>query len=291
MSKVINFHEVHDSDWFEQVVTYLKKNYQMISINQLYEFYYNDAKLNNACLITVDDGHLSSYETIYPILKKHNIPSIFFVSPLIAQRKGTVNFWFQEISDYNSLKMKKLFATETALTYDNRLSLKSNLNKLSLDDIWKIIKRYQSECNVAPKTPQNMTIQQIQQIDREGLVEIGAHTMLHPFLANESEERAVKEIKESIALLEVELQHPVRTFAYPNGTPIRDFGRREMSILRETSVQLAFSTEAHNISKSDNVYAIPRYGLSCGSLKFIALKLFMGKYYKPLTSFIRKTSC
>lgn len=291
MSKVINFHEVHDIDWFEQVVIYLKENYQMISANQLNEFYYTDAKLDNACLITVDDGHLSSYEIIYPILKKYNIPAIFFVSPLIAQGKGTVNFWFQEISDYDSQLLKELFVEETTITYDNRLSLKSNLNKLSLDDIWKIIKRYQLEYNVAPKTPQNMTMQQIQQIDKEGLVEIGAHTMLHPFLANESEERAVKEIKESIAQLEVQLQHPVRTFAYPNGTPIKDFGRREMNILRETSVQLAFSTDARNISKSDNVYVIPRYGLSCGSLKFIALKLFMGKYYKPLASFIRKISC
>lgn len=289
MSKIINFHEIHDANWFEQVVVYLKKKFQMISVNHLYDYYYTGAKLHNACLITVDDGHLSSYEVIYPILKKYNVPAIFFVSPLIAQRKESCNFWFQEISDYDSLKVKELFIEETALNYDEHLSLESNLSKLQLDGIWKIIKAYQNKYNVCPKTQQNMTVEQIRQIDSEGLVEIGAHTMLHPFLANESESRMTKEIKESIAQLEIMLQHPIRTFAYPNGTPIKDFGEREISILKETSIKLAFSTNARNVSQSDNLYAIPRYGLSCGSLGFIAIKLFMGKYYKLLASLVKKT--
>lgn len=287
MNKIINFHEVHDADWFEQIVVYLKKKHQLINVNQLIDFYYSGVKLHNACLITVDDGHLSSYEIIYPILKRHGVPAIFFVSPLIAERGENTNFWFQEISDYDSFKVKELFEKETTLVYDTRHSLNSNFKKLPLDEIWRIIKAYQIKYNVSPKAPLNMTVNQIRQIASEGLVEIGGHSLLHPLLANESEDRATKEIVESITLLEKILKHPIRTFAYPNGIPVKDFGEREISVLRKTSVMLAFSTRHHNISMSDNTYAIPRYGLTCGSLSFIKIKLLLGKYYNPISNILK----
>lgn len=288
MSKIINFHEVHDAVWFENVIIYLKKRYRMMNVNHLYDFYYKQQQLHNACLITVDDGHLSSYKIIYPILKKYNVPAVFFVSPQIAQRKDCVNFWFQEMADYDQKKIVEIISNETIFTYDFHSSYILNLNKLPVDILWKVIKLYQVKYNISVKAPLNMAIEQIKQVDQEGLVEIGAHTMLHPFLATESDGKAEEEIKESICQLEKILQHPIRTFAYPNGTPISDFGKREINILKETSVKLAFSTYAHNISKSDDTFAIPRYGLSCGSLRFIAIKLFLGKYYLLLKKSIKK---
>lgn len=72
-----------------------------------------------------------------------------------------------------------------------------------------------------------MTAEQIRQIDREGLVDIGAHTLTHPILANETDLRAEEEICSSITRLEAMLGHPVLTFAYPNGVPGVNFGARE----------------------------------------------------------------
>ena len=77
------------------------------------------------------------------------------------------------------------------------------------------------------------------------------------------------------------------TFAYPNGIPGVNFGVREKCILKGTSVKLAFSTQPCNFRTSDDVFAIPRYGLSTGSMNFVRLKLFLGKYYSPLRKLIR----
>ena len=288
MNRIINFHEVHDAAWFENVILYLKKRYRMIGANQLYEYYYGNVKLQNICLITVDDGHCSSYEIIYPILKKHNVPAIFFVSPRIAQRQEYVNFWFQEVADYDSQKMAEVVAGEGVAIHVPNFSIEPNWGRMPIDSLWKVIRRYQEKYNIPSKSPLNMTVEQIKQIDREGLVEIGAHTMLHPILAMESDSRVEKEITESIRQLEDMLQHPIYTFAYPNGIPECDFGEREKSILKGTSIRLAFSTSARHLSKSDDVYAIPRYGLSCGSLRFVAVKLCMGKYYLPSRNLVRK---
>ena len=284
MNKIITFHEVKDSVWFETVVKYLKNKYNIITAKQLYEFYYNHKPLKNACLITVDDGHSSSYDVIYPILKKYNVPAIFFVSPEIAERKNATDFWFQEIKDYDNEKLLNIIKT-----HFNRQNVEKDYKILieneTIDNIWKIISKYQELYPVIQKEPQNMTTKQILQIDKEGLVEIGAHTLTHPFLAKETDVRAKEEIHSSIKQLEEILGHPVLTFAYPNGRPILDFGEREMRFLKETSVKLAFSTYPHNFSSSDDAFAIPRYGLSYGSLPFIKMKLFLGKYYM----YFRKT--
>lgn len=288
MSKVINFHAVSDVDWFEKVVAYLSEKYEMIDTRQLYDYYYNGKKIQNACLITVDDGHLSSFDTIYPVLKKYNVPAVFFVSPLIAQRAGANNFWFQELSDYNQEDVIKIISEEMGAVYDYSSSFTSNLRKLKVDGLKQVIQIYQAKHHVPAKPSLNMTIEQIKQIDREGLVEIGAHTLLHPFLATETADRAKREIVESINQLEEILQHPIRSFAYPNGTPILDFTIREMEYLKETSVKLAFSTDARNISKTDDRYAIPRYGLTCGSIWFVKTKLFLGKYYLPIVNLLKR---
>lgn len=77
MNKVINFHVVEDPIWFEKIIVYLKSRYRMVTAKSIYDYYHNHAMLKNACLITVDDGHISSYRVIYPILKKHKVPAIF----------------------------------------------------------------------------------------------------------------------------------------------------------------------------------------------------------------------
>ena len=127
-----------------------------------------------------------------------------------------------------------------------------------------------------------MTLEQVMQIDQEQLVSIGAHTLDHPFLARESDSKSQREIQSSIKQLETILGHPILSFAYPNGDPIEDFGRREIEILKCTTCKVAFSTDARDFSLSDSPYAIPRFGLSCGNIRFVKLKLFLGKHYIPL---------
>jgi len=42
---------------------------------------------HNAVLVTIDDGHLSTWSIARPILKRHNIPALAFVTPSMVGRK------------------------------------------------------------------------------------------------------------------------------------------------------------------------------------------------------------
>ena len=274
MNRVINFHRQTNPEWFENVVLLLKRKYNIISANDIVAFYEGHKKLYNACLLTVDDGDETSYTIIYPILKKHHVPAIFFISPEKMMRDGKHrNFWFQEARHCPHSEM---------------LMNKVHLGNYSIEEIWRIIDRYKENHHVAQLSDQNMTLEQVLEIDKDGLVTIGAHTLDHPFLARESDEISRHEVVESIRQLEHYLGHPILTFAYPNGRWQHDFGIREMNYLNQTNIRVAFSTQSKDFVLQDNPLAIPRFGLSCGNLLFVRIKLLLGKRYKSIRKLISR---
>ena len=183
--KVINFHKVTDVAWFDAVIKFLKQRYTIINAEQMVSFYYDKVSLpKRSCLITVDDGDSASFNVIYPVLKKHRVPAIFFISPEKMMRNGKHrNFWFQEARNCDDA---------------DELMKQIHDSKKDIDEIWQLIDTYKQEHHVGVLSDQNMTLEQVREIDREGLVTIGAHTLDHPFLARESDDKSAYEIVESI---------------------------------------------------------------------------------------------
>tara|TARA_B110000046_G_scaffold71716_1_gene79586 strand:- start:247 stop:705 length:459 start_codon:yes stop_codon:yes gene_type:complete len=92
------------------------------------------------------------------------------------------------------------------------------------------------------------------------------------------------EISKSVAWLQEILGHKVKYFAYPNGIPQIDFSNREYEYLKSCDISLAFSTESSYVSASNHKYSLPRIAISHGSISYIRLKLFLGKWFKYLQS-------
>lgn len=273
---VINFHAVEDRDWFEKVLQLLQKNYNLISILDLEKFYFNEKIIHNACHITFDDGDLSFYYNVYPILQKYEIPATMFVSPQRIIKND--NFWFQEIRGYDQAILANIIRADGSVIPDDvkQTQLIASLKNLTIEQIWQVIREYQRKTGVKPKTRQNIDVSELQKIHEEGLVIIGAHTLNHPILANEAAETSRYEISSSIKDLGDILDSPIVYFAYPNGIPGLDYGMREMEFLKENGINLAFSTQSKGFTKSDNILEIPRKGLSHGGSAFVVFKLILG---------------
>jgi peptidoglycan/xylan/chitin deacetylase (PgdA/CDA1 family) len=278
----VNFHRVTDPEWFGMVIGYLKEKYEIISISTLEKMLSGGQSTNKACHLIVDDGDESFFRVIYPVLKKYDVPATLFVSPRIALLKE--NWWFQEVSGYDRGEFLSCIAHVTGIRIDPAIQndTKSILRCFRIGQIHSIIRLYQDRTSTPPKNFQNMTAGQIITVDREGLVTIGAHTMNHPVLSNEDDETCFEEIAESIGQLEEILGHEIKYFAYPNGIKGLDFGEREMQILRQLDVSLAFSEETGFITRSANSLSLPRIGLSYGNIRFIRTKLFLGRYWDML---------
>jgi peptidoglycan/xylan/chitin deacetylase (PgdA/CDA1 family) len=68
-------------------------------------------------------------------------------------------------------------------------------------------------------------------------MEIGSHTVSHPYLQRVPDERAREEILDSRLRIERHLGRPVRYFCYPSG----DFGPRELRLVRDARYEAAVS--------------------------------------------------
>jgi peptidoglycan/xylan/chitin deacetylase (PgdA/CDA1 family) len=142
----------------------------------------------------------------------------------------------------------------------SRRSVYPFLKTLRLEIIREIIRSYQEETNTPARPFMNLTVDQLQEIKSTDLVDIGAHTLNHPILSNESDETATREISKSIDDLGDILNRETKYFAYPNGRYGVDFGMREIAFLKKKRIRLAFSEEKGVISADNHPLCIPRSG-------------------------------
>jgi peptidoglycan/xylan/chitin deacetylase (PgdA/CDA1 family) len=266
----------------EEVLIEVKKSFQVIPVESLIQYFYYGKELKNCCHITFDDGHKSFYEIVFPLLLKHEIPVSLFLSPIIV--KNQKNFWFQEMKDYDSQIIKSIIIKKNIFNYDLEKvhNVGAILKSLPVSIIWSIIHEYQSLTNTPQKPSMNMNKDQLLEVYDSGLVNIGAHTLNHPILSNESNKNAENEIKKSVVDLRKLLQDNIKTFAYPNGKSNVDFTVREMTMLKDLDIKLAFSTDHTLFSKKNDPLSIPRFGINGQSNTMIKAKIILEKKWNAL---------
>ena len=283
MNRVVNFHQIKNSKWFESIICYLKSRYDFVSAEDLNGHYNYAVPLNNTCHITVDDGDISFYNVIFPVLRKHKVPATLFVSPKIC--KEECNYWFQEIIAFDMLKVIRVISsvTGTPVSRLSKSSTASILKTMQISTVNEVIVRCRLNLPDTCLPFQNINVRQLREIDRSGLVTVGAHTLNHPILKNESNESSNFEISKSIEGLAELLDHEIRYFAYPNGIPMLDFTDREIGFLNKSGIRLSFKNDSDDTWFRDEPMSIPRIAISDNeSMNLIKLKLHFGRIWDKL---------
>lgn len=76
--RIIVFHDVPDETWFDGLINELKANYRIITPLDFIHRRFDSSRIN--VLITFDDGYASWETHVLPLLGKHGIKGLFFVS-------------------------------------------------------------------------------------------------------------------------------------------------------------------------------------------------------------------
>jgi peptidoglycan/xylan/chitin deacetylase (PgdA/CDA1 family) len=100
----------------------------------------------------------------------------------------------------------------------------------------------------------NMDSWMIDQLVKDGLVEIGSHTLNHPDLTSISEEQLRSEIVDSKNLLEKRFNTKVTSFCYPYGF----YNEKAFPYLSESGYLTAVTTKEGSIISENNLYEIKR---------------------------------
>lgn len=99
--------------------------------------------------------------------------------------------------------------------------------------------------------------------------EVLSHTVSHPSLPGLTDERLRAEMRDSRAVLERELGHPVECIAYPFG----DFDGRVVRAASDAGYRLAFAAAGPNATTAMHALRLPRWNM---------------RYGEPLAAFVRQ---
>ncbi|QMU27449.1 polysaccharide deacetylase family protein [Adhaeribacter radiodurans] len=276
---------------FEQQLQVLKKTGLVAPSSQLIEQVNAKNVKRSRVVLTFDDGYADNFEVAKPILEKYELPATFFISTKhIDQYK---EFWWDELArillqtsslprhlnlNLNGTRFYFDLQTEETLTEVTEQKIKlwnaylepTTLRAQLYIKLWKLLsplpyaEQQEVLSNVRdwgkiPNQPCisnfSMTLEQLRELSRNKLFEIGSHTVSHPALACYCEEEQRVEIAESKRFLEFHTNSIIQSFAYPSG----NYNETTLQILKQLSFQIAFTTHDVLVNKHTDPYQIGRF--------------------------------
>jgi peptidoglycan/xylan/chitin deacetylase (PgdA/CDA1 family) len=258
---------------FNMHLEYLKANFKIIHVKELLERYFDGESLHNCCAISFDDGWRDNYYYAFPLLKKHSIPSSFFLATGFIESEKW--FWEEEVS---------FFIKNTARSSRRRFifgeNIPNEINKLfneveqgdvvgitSVVYLLKGIPRFQfdqivtriREKNKLTRPQQRLMMDwaQIEEMYKTGLAKFYSHSHSHEVLTGLSGEVIEKEVLVSKSVICDRLNCTNEIFCYPSGR----YDSRIISILQKNQFQFALSTERGFLSRDDGRYCVKRIGV------------------------------
>jgi peptidoglycan/xylan/chitin deacetylase (PgdA/CDA1 family) len=108
---------------------------------------------------------------------------------------------------------------------------------------------------LARPTHRVLSLEEVDALNQGDLIEIGAHTVTHPFLSAFPPSRQAEEIQQSKGYLENILGQPITMFSYPHG----DFTTDTISLITEAGFACACTVVAESVWSHSARYQLPRF--------------------------------
>lgn len=263
---------------FKRQINWLKKRFRIIPlstyIEELKSGVLNQKK--TICL-TFDDGTAMTFDLMYPFFQDNDIPATIFVST--SQLENGRWIWGSVL---NAICLEDRYA---AIEFEGRrfdLKAQKKSRELCRQELFLMArnsgaptefvialeKKYPVEAMYKPYY-KGMTYEQLATAGTSKYIEIGAHTVNHPFLTDLSEDQQHYEILESKLELEKYTQREVRYFAYPNG----DYDDMTIRLLKMAGFTGGIAVYPRK-SVKDIWYELPRTGVYSNSIIKLWAKIY-----------------
>ncbi len=199
--------------------------------------------------LTIDDGYRCNAEIALPVLRRHQAPATIFVPSGVLDR--SLDAWWLQIEE-----LARGYE-EAQAAYDSMVASAWSSPE-ALERLRASFPASQAELNER----YFLSPAEIKEINQDPLIEIGGHTVSHPFLRNLPDDEAYREITQNKKDLENLLGRPVEVFAYPFGNA-QSCGAREFSFAQKAGYKLAVTTRDGNVMPEHRHYmtALPRYSV------------------------------
>jgi peptidoglycan/xylan/chitin deacetylase (PgdA/CDA1 family) len=224
--------------------------------------------------LTYDDGYRDVRDFALPIMRRHGAPATLYIASGFAD--GDAGLWWlaleQAIARAESLTVR--FATgpeeiatgspaEKQAAWDRIYwALRSGPEEAMRAEIDRLAAGQGVDLGAFSRDL-CMRWDELAELAKDPLVEIGAHTVTHPMLAKHPEDVAWAEMAESRRAIREKLGIDARHFAYPVGNPDAA-GPREFALAAELDFETAVTTMPGHLTAAHAASAtsLPRVSLN-----------------------------
>lgn len=259
---ILNYHRATGGD-LRQHLLYLKRHYRVLlleaALEELYAPYKRKERVSKdrrtPLVLTFDDGYYDNYSHGFALAQALHIPMTIFLIP--GYIESGQRFWWYE-GEYLASHTPVNKATIEGCIYhlntakgraalaqaiDTRVRHASSVAEREqyLITVHEVL-NVPLESSLEEKETLAINWQEAQEMLASGWISFGAHTMHHPILAyltNPSEMQ--REVLECRTVLEQQLGHPVRAFAYPVGQP-GHIGEHGKQVVQQAGYNWALTT-------------------------------------------------
>jgi peptidoglycan/xylan/chitin deacetylase (PgdA/CDA1 family) len=229
---------------FDRELAFVARNFRVINFRMLREHLEREGRFpDRALIITFDDGYLDNYEIAYPLLRKHGLTAVMFVTAAFMGERRL--FWWDRLACAAKTASKRAAAIDQPIRFsidldsfpssqDAARHLIHTAKTLSEDAKELFIKRLASALEAAfvvSDTGMTMSWDHLRDMAAGG-IEIGAHSMTHPIFSNIDDGLLAREVAESKTLIERETGLEVIAFGSPGRgrIPVADKMRFEKTL-------------------------------------------------------------
>ncbi len=259
---ILNYHCATGGD-LRRHLLYLRHHYRLLHLEAALEELYTPRKnesrsrgIRTPLVLTFDDGYRDNYNHGFTLAQELQVPFTIFLIPGYIEsgeyfwwrehkrliRRAQVNevlvkgrtYHLDQPEERNALSK----AIDTHLRYATSVAQREAFleylrNKLVIPS--SVIPEEE------PSLP--LTWAEVHEMEESGWVSFGAHTQHHPILAYLADPAELQqEVEECRAVLERNLGHPVRTFAYPVGQ-FQHIGENVLQAVKQAGYTWALTTK------------------------------------------------
>ncbi len=256
--------DVVDAARFESQMRLLSCLFNLLPLSEAVSRLKSGTLPARAACVTFDDGYADNAEVAFPILKKHGIPATFFIAT--GYLNGGIMFNDKVIETVRRISSEEMeFPGIGVFRLSDMQSKRDVIRQLltflkyrSVSERQDFMNRIIDSEKIALPNDLMMRSDQVRMLAGEGMG-IGGHTINHPILSGLDLESAREEIAGGRTALEEMTGSPVRTFAYPNGIPGRDYRVEHARLVAEMGFEAAVTTAKGVARQGSDVFQLPRF--------------------------------
>jgi peptidoglycan/xylan/chitin deacetylase (PgdA/CDA1 family) len=255
-----------DASRFECIVRFIATHFQVLALAEAAAALVQGRLPAAAACITFDDGYADNLTLAAPILLRHGATATVFVATAYTDGGRMWNDTVIEAVraaptgeiDWRDFDLGVPVITDDASRRDLVAQTLPRLKYHATARRGAITDEMARRAGLPARSGLMLSRDQLRAWRGLGFG-IGGHTVHHPILARLSDADAAAEIGAGREQLAQWLGEAPRAFAYPNGVPERDYGARDVALVRRAGYACAVSTAYGAAKLHADVYQLPRF--------------------------------